>query len=368
MRLPRLYEIFSTIGKAEGLSDYVAFLNSVEQASKNVEPTASDLLIARHLIDWTAVLIAHEADAADASRFGASKLWSHQLQNFHADILVPLKSGNVERLALSLCNLYRSLSSNGMSYPDIQTITQGKFYANTYAKMRAVRMLRSYKRKLASSLATNLPAGALSSISNGYGNPILVKIEKKICSFEAIYHLLILSDLNRLIGGIDNIEERGVADLGSGLGVLLSLIYVLFRRKCYFIDLSENLILAAYFANKYAPKAKKYYYGQGDYSAAYDMYFIPSFAVASIPEGAVNLFINTFSFPEMERDIALNYLNTIHSKLPESGKIFSINRYEDISNKKRGGICHDRNENSDPSCRLFQQNWRDCHAEFLQYA
>ncbi len=38
----------------------------------------------------------------------------------------------------------------------------------------------------------------------------------------------------------------------------------------------------------------------------------------------------------MERDTALGYLGIIHDRLPGSGRLFSINRYEDTPNK--GGI------------------------------
>ena len=156
------------------------------------------------------------------------------------------------------------------------------------------------------------------------------KIEYSIDILNHFYYYLDLISLY----STKNFIEKNVVDLGSGLRVFLNIIHNITKAKVYFIDIPENLILADSFSRYFSPNAKVYYYGnKNDFNENYDMYFFPFYAINEIPKNIISLFINTYSLPEMNFVSSQYYLKQIYNLLKKEGKIFSINRYHDYTNK-----------------------------------
>jgi putative sugar O-methyltransferase len=141
-----------------------------------------------------------------------------------------------------------------------------------------------------------------------------------------ISHLLISLDLNK-IQPLVALRGKRVADLGSGLGIILNILHKLTKTKVYFIDIPENLILAAAISMYFSPTAKKYFYDPNkQINDNYDMYFIPHYAINKIPKNFISLFINIASLPEMRKVSSKYYMDQIYKSLEINGKFFSVNR------------------------------------------
>jgi len=107
-----------------------------------------------------------------------------------------------------------------------------------------------------------------------------------------------------------------VAELGGGCGRLAYYTVRNLGDFCYLdFDLPETLCLAAYYLMLAFPQKRALLYGEEEYSPAlhqkYDFIFLPSYEIAKIGSGTVELFVNETSLGEMTREAISNYLRYI---------------------------------------------------------
>ena len=311
-----LRDLVLTFSKG-GVSSYLEVERSQKKVSKFINLEKKDKDLAKIIIDaylsWKKI----ESKSHLKDKIGPSKLWSKLIET----------------------NIYRSDATLAMTYPDAQNIPGSPIHRNIYAKLRVARSIFTYKKNLSKNLDVELVEKLLSLIENNFGNPMIVNINGKKVSFEAMYHALVLIDLNEL-EALSYLKKRNIVDIGSGLGLVLSLLAALCTgTKCTFVDLPENLIYAAWFINQYCPELKINYGLNGkNYDNDCDINLLPYICIDDLPANEIDLFINSFALTEMDICTSEIYLKYISDKLSLKGKFFSINRTVPYTNGTAGYV------------------------------
>lgn len=124
-----------------------------------------------------------------------------------------------------------------------------------------------------------------------------------------------------------------IVGIGAGYGGLPHKIKHRFPLAHYvLLDLPEALTLQSYYLSKLNPDAKFYFYD--DYVSGvplepekYDFTLLPGWLADKIPGDSVDLFINTRSFMEMNKDVIAEYFRQIARCLKVGGHLYNVNRY-----------------------------------------
>ncbi len=107
--------------------------------------------------------------------------------------------------------------------------------------------------------------------------------------------------------------RKSVAEIGGGLGALTFYISKCGAEHVSLFDLPIVSILQGYFLMKSLGPAQVHLWGESGDSAA-RVRVLPGWALPSTPDGEFTLVINQDSLPEIDRDVALNYLELIRAK------------------------------------------------------
>lgn len=141
-----------------------------------------------------------------------------------------------------------------------------------------------------------------------------------------------------LAGLIADRSRPVVADLGAGYG---KLAYFTLRSVPSWtfidIDLPETICLAAYYLMKTFPGKRALLYGERADAAdltAYDLVFLPPYAIERIPDVSVDLFINKNSLGEMTAQAVRNYIGHIARA---TGSFFFHLNHEIVRNRFADG-------------------------------
>ena len=333
-----LRDLVLTFSKG-GVSSYLEVERSQKKVSKFINLEKKDKDLAKIIIDaylsWKKI----ESKSHLKDKIGPSKLWSKLIETNQSSVLTACRNRDSLTLAKNLKNIYRSDATLAMTYPDAQNIPGSPIHRNIYAKLRVARSIFTYKKNLSKNLDVELVEKLLSLIENNFGNPMIVNINGKKVSFEAMYHALVLIDLNEL-EALSYLKKRNIVDIGSGLGLVLSLLAALCTgTKCTFVDLPENLIYAAWFINQYCPELKINYGLNGkNYDNDCDINLLPYICIDDLPANEIDLFINSFALTEMDICTSEIYLKYISDKLSLKGKFFSINRTVPYTNGTAGYV------------------------------
>jgi hypothetical protein len=147
-----------------------------------------------------------------------------------------------------------------------------------------------------------------------FGNQCGVLVDGDFVGLGAAFADVHASVLRDVLG---DIHRPVVAEIGGGWA---KVFYFLTRKLatdwCYVdLDLPEPLCCAAYYYMKAFPEKKVLLYGEGNLTTtslrAYDLFFLPSFAIEALPDESVDLFMNKNSLGEMLPDTAHNFVGHI---------------------------------------------------------
>lgn len=299
-----------------------------KKVTRNADP--SDLISASIIAEFFIRAKKQEELSELAKKLGPSELWKDMIYRHHRPFIESALNGNNHEFANLLSNFYRNRVTSGMVFPDSYNAVGSKSYRNWAIKLRIIRSLVSLRKNLEGD-KNSISHQLVSSLNLDIGNPIPVRITNKIVPFEQLYHVGIVRDLHELYP-ISKLKDRHILDLGSGIGNVLAIIAkTLGNIECTYLDLPENLILAAHTAKKMCPEAQlnfgdvsKVSKGQGGIT----LNFIPYYEADKLPEKSIDLIINTYGLPEMAPESAEAYIKIMAMILKNDGRFFSINRKE----------------------------------------
>ena len=278
----------------DGVKQYLEVEKSISR-HRELDVDEDEIKLAQNIINFYLESKKNEDVNELSSILGPSDLWANIIKKHHKKIIDHCNNNNASGLALTLKNIYQSKSTLGMTYPDAQKIHDSKIHRNVYAKLRVARALKEYRKKINDRLSDELANKLISILENNYGNPLLVKMFNKYVSFEALYHLLILLDLNEMLP-LNKLHNKSIMDLGSGLGVVQALMMGLLEDiECTYIDLPENLIYVAWFVSKYCPNVHINFGEMNNNVSKPVINLIPYFYIDRIPLNRADLLIHLAS-------------------------------------------------------------------------
>ncbi len=190
------------------------------------------------------------------------------------------------------------------------------------------RELKSLYKTLKKECGNKFINKMLSSKNIGNAKKIL-RINKKIITASDLFHIKYVFDLHNEI----NVKKiNTICEIGQGFGLLASKFLNIKNYKIILIDLPESNYITIYYLKKLFPSKKifmdidipnkkltKEIFNKGD------IFIIsPWINIANIK---IDLFINSRSMMEMNKEAILNYFKLIHSKISKNGLFLCINRY-----------------------------------------
>ncbi len=159
------------------------------------------------------------------------------------------------------------------------------------------------------------------------GNPKTVSIGGHAINF----HELVLCQYLWTIS--EAASPATIVEIGGGYGGLAHKLKKRFPTSHYVsLDLPEALTLQAYYLSWLYPQAKFYLFddyvdGKPIEPERYDFTLLPGWFAPKLREKSTDLFINTRSFMEMNRDVIADYFHLIQRSLKTDGLFYNVNRY-----------------------------------------
>jgi hypothetical protein len=158
-------------------------------------------------------------------------------------------------------------------------------------------------------------------------------------------HFFYKSKIEKLAKKYLNKPLLDVFEIGAGAGNLALFLYRSgIVRNYIIIDLPEMLVLSAYTLGKYIPDAQIAFADElNDFplSEQGGFVFVPAQNVDQLPNGAVDLCINTNSFQEMDGPTRDHYIRTIYRVGRNNALFFNCNRRQSLP--QRDGSHFDNN-------------------------
>jgi hypothetical protein len=133
--------------------------------------------------------------------------------------------------------------------------------------------------------------------------------------------------------GQNVINPRIVVEIGGGYGGLANKLKLHFPSMSYVcFDLPEALTLQAFYLSELWPDARFYLFadmeeGKPYAPEQYDFTLLPGWFSKLMSAESVDLFINTRSMMEMNRETIANYFSDIQRAIKVGGAFFNVNRY-----------------------------------------
>jgi len=162
------------------------------------------------------------------------------------------------------------------------------------------------------------------------GNVKKFKLYKnKIVDRHDIFFIKFLRDLEYNI----NLKKiNWICEIGSGFGGLISKLLKYKNFKVIAVDLPESNFLSGYYLKSLYPNKKIYYsfmtknkiIKKSDLNN-YDIFLLYPWDL--FPKIKIDLFINTRSMMEMDKNVIKKYFDLIHSKSKIGSYFYNINRY-----------------------------------------
>ena len=130
-----------------------------------------------------------------------------------------------------------------------------------------------------------------------------------LCSFDNHHYGTVLNS------AIKDIDSPIIGELGAGSCKLAFFILRELKHFTYVdFDLPEVLIVGAYYLMKSFPGKRTLLYGEAKFDgdpSGFEMIFMPPWAICTLEDKSVDLFLNKNSLGEMKRQTASVYLNLI---------------------------------------------------------
>lgn len=307
---------------------------------KDIMPTKQDLLLTRRL------LRAYKKASIDGKKEKSDPrqdIWTFLEKGPHADLFALLENENIYALAFYLCNMSRMGITHGITQG---TIEFKKIVSDhTYRRWEA---LLSLDKLIA--LAEAIGALPLENPEQGeFGlsifsdvNEIIEIIEKRLKipiippniegglyklatkkggihsrDITAIYTSFRCRDI------LKNIVDSSICEIGAGIGKNAYYSYLFGVGKYVIIDLPYINILQGFYLIKALPSAKIFLYGEKS-GKENSICILPDWSLKRINGKPFDLTLNQDSFPEIDKNIVIDYLKQI--KLHTKHFFLSINQ------------------------------------------
>ena len=155
------------------------------------------------------------------------------------------------------------------------------------------------------------------------------KFKQKIYSSNEIFHIKYLSKIN------DYLKLKNsslICEIGPGYGCLVSKILKIYNCKIILIDLPESNFLSAYFLKSLFPEKKFFLTSDIKNNEVKQKDILDNDIIIicpwdNLPNIKFDLFINSRSMMEMNKESIKHYFNMIQSQLNINGYFLCINRY-----------------------------------------
>ncbi len=260
-----------------------------------------------------------------------SDLWE-VLQNLvHKDFIQLLGRNDPAALAQYLCNMSKLSITHGM--------TQGTQNYRHIISDEAFR-LRSAAFYLDKMVALGEAVGCLpceNPESGRWGENLYVDIDELVAKIEEVigiditppkisgglygiaskkgtYHFRDINSIYtawRIREILKNTRNPTICEIGSGTGRTASYCYRMGMKDITIIDLPYVAVVSAYYLIKSFPDAHIVLYGENTEGTTPSIKISPYWCFAKTPDNYFDLTLNQDSFPEIERDIVLEYLRQV---------------------------------------------------------
>lgn len=306
---------------------------------KDIMPTKQDLLLTERLLK------AYKKALTDGGKKSDSRqdIWTFLEKGPHADLFTLLETENIYALTFYLCNMSRMGITHG--------ITQGKI---EFKKIVSDHTYRGWESLLSLDKLVTLgeAIGVLPIEDPEQGkfglsifsdvNKIVEKIEKRLKipiippniegglyklptdkgsihnrDITAVYTSFRCKDI------LKNIEDSSICEIGAGIGKNAYYSYLFGVDKYTIIDLPYINILQGFYLIKALPSAKIFLYGEKS-DKVNSISILPDWSLKKINGKPFDLTLNQDSFPEIDKNIVIDYLKQI--KLHTKHFFLSINQ------------------------------------------
>ena len=172
------------------------------------------------------------------------------------------------------------------------------------------------------------------------GMPLTVEYKNRKISSETIRHAYYLNNIVKCNMYLKDNSDLIICELGGGIGDTARQFYNYFSkniRVTYIIlDLPEVLTISSYYLMKTFPELKIGFYSdfrnfdtiEREIIEEYDFILLPNYMIERFGKDSIDIFINTASLGEMEKNIFSNYLKQI-SRI--TSKIFYSSNHSEIN-------------------------------------
>tara|TARA_A100000164_G_C21939685_1_gene789968 strand:- start:2009 stop:3070 length:1062 start_codon:yes stop_codon:yes gene_type:complete len=171
------------------------------------------------------------------------------------------------------------------------------------------------------------------------GNPNFYDFDGVLTNYNELRTIKLLINLEKYISE----NSKIICEIGGGFGSLASKIKKRYPNKTIIlIDIPETLILQSYYLSSVFPEYKFCFYEEFISLSAenlnknsYDFIIIPPWAINKIIGNiSIDLFINSHSFQEMDREVIIEYFNFIQKTIKVEGTFYNLNKNFKLINNK----------------------------------
>lgn len=241
------------------------------------------------------------------SAYQVSPMWQSFLDDRFGDLSKCLLEKNIKSLQTLLENFHKHefTFGSGASSDDYFRIKKNRFY-----KYQFVNTWYEYYNVL-QSLLGNPPQLHYPPL----GNPMGLLHNGHIIPIEALRYFYYSVEMRSFLQGIDC---PIICEIGGGVGGQAYTVLSNADRKFIYIllDIPEMLVIAAYFLVAAFRKKKFLLYGEDAFDSQhldqFDVILMPHFFLPELGDETVDLFFNSCSFAEMNRDTVEEYLRQIN--------------------------------------------------------
>ena len=232
-------------------------------------------------------------------------LWEEWIKVNYKEVIIALEAEDVDSLRNIFNNLFREQCGIGTGGYD-EFIRYKSFLGKFYIKY----VWNSYIKKL-----INIDFDLNELHFPLIGNPCGIPFNNKIIPIEALRHAYRASEINSLSR---DLKKPKIVEIGGGLGGLAFQLLNLERNKnknFILFDIPEVLALSSFFLMSSFPEKKVILFGEENISFInsndFDIAILPHFSINSLEKNSVDIFYNSCSFSEMDKESASAYLNII---------------------------------------------------------
>ncbi len=290
-----------------------------------------DLLITRRIIEnYTRANANNIRDI-----YKLHPLWYESIYKSRIHYVESLRRGEAYHLSVLLNSFFRNIGSVGITYRCKPFRVPSKLnYSFVIEIDKMYQKLRSKERN--SRIFFNHLIN-----TNDVGNPYLVRLYGLSLDINTLYYLSHLYEIIQHTEFVKN-GEYVFVDLGPGFrGTMKFLLQLFPNSKVIIFDIPEMLPFSTFFLCKNFANKKIGLYTDitnlKEDIMNYDILLLPHFMIDEIPSEIADCFVNTASLPEMKRDLALHYLNTIKRAVKHNGIFYSNNNWDNAARSNLKG-------------------------------